>query len=481
MDQADWVVPLSPTSTPTPQRIARVYKTPQQKRFQKTPTVKVVQFSPTTRERLPLIDIKECVPDVYTEGCDVMTEFLIKFLIKIYAYENATLIYKTRMEQIRESFKKIGIYNAHPIYGMVTDSENKENKNKEAFLSIVGIVGTLQKNNATKAVIGFRGTVHDNEFPNYNLDAKMTPELSSIPVIPNTLDIFQPLINLYSGDKNTTSVIDSTPKVQVHKGFLKFYTTPIGLRVAANKNTNICYCATPCSLDPNMTKKTTTKIGRCVLFPPSNISRIDNPCRKSEHHFNKEDMTIRCNPKTHVGKSMQEQLRTIMKYKPFSKVTEWIFCGHSLGATAATLAMFQKTLSDRKSGKAHDNFLMTFASPKVGNYYFKKMFEDALGLKHNTIRYYNTNDPVPSLPYASTRVYFGKYDHVGTDVPLKARRTYMGSMYGKGLYNGIIDFHSLPTYLEDYKTYKTKKDTLSKRPLPSSSTSISKLLSLSLP
>lgn len=102
--------------------------------------------------------------------------------------------------------------------------------------------------------------------------------------------------------------------------------------------------------------------------------------------------------------------------------------GHSLGGALATL--FGYILANEINKKIN---IISFASPRVGNYSFKRAFEKKSNLKH--IRIVVSNDPIPYFPLIN-------YYHVGKIKNLKVDEWFPN-----------INNHSTKVYkkhLEDY-------------------------------
>ena len=95
------------------------------------------------------------------------------------------------------------------------------------------------------------------------------------------------------------------------------------------------------------------------------------------------------------------KVRSILDEYPDYKV---FVTGHSLGGALATL--FGYILAHEI-----DNFItvVSFASPRIGNYHWKKSFESKMNLKH--FRVTNNRDLITATPTIN-------YYHVGTDIKL---------------------------------------------------------------
>jgi pimeloyl-ACP methyl ester carboxylesterase len=98
------------------------------------------------------------------------------------------------------------------------------------------------------------------------------------------------------------------------------------------------------------------------------------------------------------GMGIKSYLGTLDKVLSPEKI---VFCGHSLGGALATIAasFFPKK-----------GLLITFGSPRVGNYKFARAF------KTEAFRYANLMDPVSHVP--PTLALLGAYRHVGTPMHL---------------------------------------------------------------
>jgi hypothetical protein len=71
--------------------------------------------------------------------------------------------------------------------------------------------------------------------------------------------------------------------------------------------------------------------------------------------------------------------------------TKITFTGHSLGGAMATIAAMDYWVTT-----GHVPRVITFGSPRVGNYYFAHYFEQIFGM--NSYRFVNHNDFIPHLP-----------------------------------------------------------------------------------
>jgi hypothetical protein len=119
-----------------------------------------------------------------------------------------------------------------------------------------------------------------------------------------------------------------------------------------------------------------------------------------------------------------------------------VFTGHSLGASILFSAL---------ENKLKYNFLeiqvVTFGSPKLGNYYFKNKINKIL---LNNFRIYDENDLIPKLPLNCS------YTHCGTSYKLlsKKKLNFFLVVYGFILYlfnkkitnNNILYHHTLENY-----------------------------------
>jgi predicted lipase len=87
-------------------------------------------------------------------------------------------------------------------------------------------------------------------------------------------------------------------------------------------------------------------------------------------------------------------------------------CGHSLGAAIATLAAMDLKISFPQKVI----IIYTFASPRVGDTTFAKIFNDIM--KYNTQRIYIEGDLVPKIP--TTLNLPGSYNHVDEEFELES-------------------------------------------------------------
>ena len=101
----------------------------------------------------------------------------------------------------------------------------------------------------------------------------------------------------------------------------------------------------------------------------------------------------------------------------------WYITGHSLGGALSILAgyLFAKRYNNK-------NFvIVSLASPRVGNYYFKKDFENLDNLKH--YRICNNKDIVTAVPYIN-------YYHCGYTIHYKNNKWIkLGNDYNDKKYN----------------------------------------------
>jgi len=78
--------------------------------------------------------------------------------------------------------------------------------------------------------------------------------------------------------------------------------------------------------------------------------------------------------------------------------TKVTFTGHSLGGAMATIAAM-----DYWATTGNPSRVITFGSPRVGNYYFAHFFEQVFGL--NSYRFVNHDDFIPHLPFEDMGYY----------------------------------------------------------------------------
>lgn len=98
--------------------------------------------------------------------------------------------------------------------------------------------------------------------------------------------------------------------------------------------------------------------------------------------------------------------------------------GHSLGGALSTL--FSYYLSKTTNKKIN---VWSFASPRVGNYNFKKMYNKIKNIEHN--RVVNNRDTVTSIPYIG-------YYHIGTKIYLNKNNSKILKNYFD--YDNILSF-----------------------------------------
>jgi len=126
-----------------------------------------------------------------------------------------------------------------------------------------------------------------------------------------------------------------------------------------------------------------------------------------------------------------------------------VFCGHSLGGALATLASLHYAYKHLNTSVS----CVTFGSPRVGDYEFKRLFDHKIKM---SLRYVNDNDPIPCLPTS------WRYKHVkglrwlNQDIIQKEikvwrfyrflKNTFLNT-FGYG-YNAVED-HSCSNYISD--------------------------------
>lgn len=104
------------------------------------------------------------------------------------------------------------------------------------------------------------------------------------------------------------------------------------------------------------------------------------------------------------AKSLGDTIRDWVSAHP--EVTNYMLTGHSLGCTVATLT----ALHLRVLGKPV-SCVYTFASPRLGNPAFAKLYNSYVGAQ--TFRFAYSNDPVPILPLPITPIPNNCFQHVG--------------------------------------------------------------------
>jgi len=105
-----------------------------------------------------------------------------------------------------------------------------------------------------------------------------------------------------------------------------------------------------------------------------------------------------------------------------------VVTGHSLGSALATLFVMENAAKH----KFDISTSCTFASPRVGNSEFVRLFN---GLAINSWRIVNTDDEVPKLPF---RLPLFDYQHVDTAVP------FASASFAK---HDLVCGHAMETYL----------------------------------
>jgi len=81
-----------------------------------------------------------------------------------------------------------------------------------------------------------------------------------------------------------------------------------------------------------------------------------------------------------------------------------IFTGHSLGGALATIAALDYWVATGMVTK-----VVTFGSPRVGNYYFARFFEKIFTV--NSFRFVNHNDFIPHMPFEDMGYYHTSVEH----------------------------------------------------------------------
>ena len=89
---------------------------------------------------------------------------------------------------------------------------------------------------------------------------------------------------------------------------------------------------------------------------------------------------------TAVREHVRNEITSLMN----ESIKRVVFCGHSLGAALATIAAL-----DYKLQEATEVICVTFASPRVGNKSFSKLFNKNIDMSHRIVFH---RDPVTFLP-----------------------------------------------------------------------------------
>jgi len=148
------------------------------------------------------------------------------------------------------------------------------------------------------------------------------------------------------------------------------------------------------------------------------------------------------------GSAARKDMRSYIKKFLDKKQTIW-FCGHSLGASLATLAAAEYVINE----KGNINGLYTIGQPRTGSYSFANQFDSALPDK--CFRFINNNDVVPRVPLAGLTF---QYTHVGNALYIDSRGKLYDSIpwWQKGwdMVKGIMDDVGkvLPDNLKDHSS-----------------------------
>jgi len=97
-------------------------------------------------------------------------------------------------------------------------------------------------------------------------------------------------------------------------------------------------------------------------------------------------------------------MQGIAQAKAQYNATHITFTGHSLGGAMATIAAM-----DYWATTGHASRVITFGSPRVGNYYFARFFEGIFGV--NSMRFVNHYDFIPHLPLEDMGYYHTSVEH----------------------------------------------------------------------
>ncbi len=140
-----------------------------------------------------------------------------------------------------------------------------------------------------------------------------------------------------------------------------------------------------------------------------------------------------------------------------------IFTGHSLGGAVATIAAVDVSKWLEENGNTHiETSLITFGSPRVGNYQFAHYVDVEAGFKENFRVTYN-KDPVTCVPDQEVPSYnpffaFNNLNehalHVGIDVHFEDSKNY--DFYVNDESNWKCDYSSVTDHME-YKNINKKK------------------------
>jgi len=377
-----------------------------------TPTSLALHSAPTTDLHLTTVG-GGLGENGLEEKCVLNFEFCMRVITKLYYYQEVSHSHVVHMDTIKRAFERLGVYDVHllfaysaatamsmkaAVYGltMYNNSNLKQWTTSPStgppLLSIMGIMGKLGGSKSSRGIIAFRGTNTDSDW-SANLDFQR-------------INIFPQKNTSVKVRENSDSLLDSQPllgpiksrlktkAVYVHEGFYNLYTRNIGIMVDKKTPVSRCFCATPCQ------SRLRHRPRDCEFIPPKNVSKIDVSCILDKTEIQSGKML--CGKKKMTKKvagSLQQQILNL-KHSSFSRVTEWVVTGHSLGGALATLTATHLELLHPGSVVG----LYTIASPMVGERTFHNLFHEVLHLGDRTFRLYHMDDVVPTLPFLSIPV-----------------------------------------------------------------------------
>jgi hypothetical protein len=138
----------------------------------------------------------------------------------------------------------------------------------------------------------------------------------------------------------------------------------------------------------------------------------------------------------HSYDKLTEVLRREMEAHPHYEV---FVMGHSLGGALATLYGYHISKQTPRPIT-----IISFASPRIGNYQFKKEFERCSNLHH--YRFTNKRDIVPAFPMI-------RYHHVGEHIHMNGKRFMKG--HGNSLFSSwSVKDHDIDSYYASLKKGK---------------------------
>lgn len=330
---------------------------------------------------------------------------LINYIYDLYIFSlQDTLSMDNLQKEIETDFL---IENISFIFMNASFSEGIKNPlyNQETY-SIVGIIGKIKETNT--GIICFRGTKNFTEW------IKDSQSLSLISLNNETPYTENEQIS------ETPYFVGMTPPTNpdIKIGYSWYQVFNI---ISGKKSTHNCICSSEC------------KDNSCKIIPFSKLSKISGLTECSSFRYCGFQTNCDDCSSSEKGSNISSQIIDYINNN--DDIDDYIITGHSLGGVLATLTAWN-------IGPKKVRCIYSFASPKVGNQYFKNNFDKDFEKK--MFRIENTNDPVPKLPPGNDYKAVGSDDYVFT-------ATYENKSSNNPYYHSLYD-----DYLKSFDKIKKK-------------------------